>query len=423
MAITLINNNLAMNALPLDELALMKQFEDPEALKKLSNDDILNFLRAVKDRDTLFTLGITLAQKAPDRFLTLIDFFKVHFVDRLVEMGIFLPQNKFGAFCDRLGIDLCQALDLSEKKMHKNLLLCFKNSRSWQRRAFGEGICHGYSIAFASQEEPTPNANTERRGRFIQAAYELNLATKAKDVEEIGKKIFESPQKYRSVIDLMISALGYSTRKELLDSNNPAKFRIAGSLAYKTHEILAPDMVSFEEHIFARIEKNCSFKEELFLESCLKRLECDSSSLKELIKNSRPTPNLQWGNLSKALQRRQGFTTPDYTPGDGREDINNLTGKLRLLPEGKFILMIYKKEKVAHSLYFSLSPASFFDPNDVNSITFEPRKREFATHEALFQALPKYVKIKYRGEFEKFKILRIEKDKKSQVAANQLLNY
>lgn len=394
------------------ESTLAKLFKDEEEIKKLPFEFVQKALCAIKDPHTLFYLGRSLAENSPETFLAHIQFFKKYVGGRCIELGTFLPLDKLEIFC--------RTLQISQPEMEKIKVEADKKRKAYfSDRIFHDGICYGYSLALASQQKAVPNPETERRGRFVQAAIRLNYRTKEKNVVEIGNKILRSPQEYYPVIDLAVRfrglSRGLSSREELLKLDEWGKIPgLIGSLVYKRLELIASLITTFEESLPIAQEKGTP-KDASDLTQGIIDLKREQSSLVDLIENASPTPSLRRGGFSKALQRRQGFNIQDLKSENfwelraletelKRHKSSNSKGQFVLILDGKF---------GQHAIYFSFIPAYFCDNNDLDYTTYQTRQgKGYSSADEMIQAFTKYINVTYRGTHEAFKITPIGKPKK-----------
>lgn len=301
-----------------------------------------------------------------------------------------------------------------------------KANRELPDRIFERGICAGHSFAFASQSHPLPDEDTERRGRFMQAAMKVRNALSRRPLTQQKDRLLKTLQ-MSSFLDQAARILGFSTSGNLLkaidihlemdelsrqirklpkkdpDTNYDRLLSEAAALHVSQSQALFPmSLEGFDRVLTVLFEKEGAKLHEQIKNTPKSALLSDlKEEMKPLIalkKKCPPNFDSQDRYVSKALQRSQGFQV-DFTDFSLKE-ISKLTDHLKSLSDPKTYYLSISNKEIGHAIYLSFEKGIFVDPNTRNFETKLPIVQPFKS----IEEFNNYIGTKYYS-FTHFRVL------------------
>lgn len=387
-------------------------------------------------------LGKSLANTNPELVLAHAELFSSRLnKDALLETAFgFSDTSHKKQFVEKCGVMLDEMESYSE--------VVSKSHQSFPDRIFEKGICLGYSLALASQENPIPNADTERRGRFLQVAYKLQNKMKSRPLASHADKPLQAHNPI-TFLDQSARILGFSNAKNLLRvidlhfeidklSNKIHKLpkndldRIffgrqrdnllkesAEHHVSKTKELFPMSLLGFDkiltslfdkrgkglrEQINSVQNKNTRNRQEM---PSISDLQSEMKPLQAISKKC-PFFNVQKKTLvSKKIQVAQGFRLNEKD--SSLKETKMLLDSLKSISDSHAFCLFLKgkKESDGHVIYVSFEKMIFIDSNDYDFKTTLPYVRTFQSREELIQELIKHVKLKYEMKNDPYTHFRI----------------
>lgn len=151
---------------PSGQTELVKLLGNREKIRRVSTKFLEKALKSLDNSVILFQACIILARSAPEKFMQVAWLLKKKLSkDQLIQLATVVPWSEERNMRE----EFCLICQLNHEEVRAAHLQSFKNSKNYSQRVLIDGICHGFALALAAQDTPIPNAETEKRGRFIQA--------------------------------------------------------------------------------------------------------------------------------------------------------------------------------------------------------------------------------------------------------------